>query len=389
MGAKWGVRVRKAKGAMYIASLISVADRSSMPPLLIVIAHGLGASLGEVAATVAGYSIAYALAQLLWSRVSDRAGRVRVIVISLAIASLGCLLSAIAWDLMLFGISRAITGAAFAATVPAALTYFGDNLTQRERVSAIANLTSAVSVGIAIGTFGAALVAEIWGWRWVFVATAVSSIIVGAFLARIPDPGPGPTGGLLRSIATVFRSRWAAPILVLTFLEGFAIVGVMGFLPASLQVAGSSTLIAGLVTASYGITVLVFGQLTKLAVRHWPPHIMILGAGIVGVIAYAIIAVVVTPVSVLISASLLGAAWAFSHTTMQTWMTDAVAAARATGVSLFAMSLFVGAGAGAAVGAVFASEESFAALFTLGAVVAAVFTCGAVFGRSRYQYTER
>ncbi len=373
---------------MYIASLVSVADRSSMPPLLVVIGVSMGASLAEVAGTLAVYSVAYALAQLMWGRLSDRVGRVRVIVVSLMIASVGSVLSAIAADLVLFGIARAITGAAFAATVPAALTYFGDNLNQRERVSAIANLTSSVSLGIAGGTFGAALIAEIWDWRWVFIITGVACVAVGVFLLFIPDTKPESSSSLVTSIRTVFRSRWALPILLLTFLEGFSLVGIMGFLPASLQNAGESVLLAGAVTASFGVSVLVCGQLTKLVSRRLAPARVILMAGAGGVASYAIVGFSITPFTVLISSFLLGFAWAFSHTTMQTWMTDAVAAARATGVSLFAMSLFVGAGAGAAVGALFTDVATFQALFIVAAITTGIFTIAASFGRSRYQYTE-
>ena len=86
--------------------------------------------------------------------------------------------------------------------------------------------------------------------------------------------------------------------------------------------------------------------------------------------------------------SLLGLAWALGHTTIQTWMTDAVADSRATGMSFFSISLFIGASIGSALGNVAASSHGFAALFFGSATASVFFAAAASLARARYRVRE-
>ena len=60
--------------------------------------------------------------------------------------------SALATDPLTYSVTRGLAGAAFSATITAALIYFGDTLTMKQRAVATANLAAAISLGLAAGT---------------------------------------------------------------------------------------------------------------------------------------------------------------------------------------------------------------------------------------------
>jgi predicted MFS family arabinose efflux permease len=81
----------------------------------------------------------------------------------------------------------------------------------------------------------------------------------------------------------------------------------------------------------------------------------------------------------------MGTGWALAHTTLQTWMTDAAAPTRALGMTLFSISLMLGAAAGAAAGAVAVEHQAFPVLFAASAAGAVGFAVVASATRWRYR----
>ena len=78
---------------------VTMIDRFAVAPVLIPIAADFHAPVGAVAIAATAYYLAYGLAQPFWGFASDRAGRIRIIRISLAATSAACTLSALAPNL--------------------------------------------------------------------------------------------------------------------------------------------------------------------------------------------------------------------------------------------------------------------------------------------------
>jgi hypothetical protein len=88
-----------------------------------------------------------------------------------------------------------------------------------------------------------------------------------------------------------------------------------------------------------------------------------------------------------IAAVLVGGGFAFMHSTLQTWATEVVPEARATVISFFAASLFVGSGVATTVAAPLAEGGRFGLLFATAAVVAVplgIFAALARYGYAGY-----
>ncbi|MBX7448096.1 MFS transporter [Mycolicibacterium sp. 3033] len=373
---------------LIIAAFVSMLDRSVMPPLVPVIADDMGVEVAAIGRSLTFYAISYAACQLIWSSLAARYGRVRILVASTALGAIANVVTALAPDALSYNASRMVAGAAFAATITTALIYYGDTLPIRQRAVATANLAAAISLGLAGGTLGAGAIAQWWGWRPVYVVVALAAFALTGLLARMPEAIGTPGERLIPSMRRLATDRWAVSILVFTALEGVLLVGVFNYLAVALQAAGESVLAAGLATAAFGAAVVLISQLMKLVLARWPAWLLMALAGAAIVTAYAAVTVEIAPLTVTLAATLLGLAWALGHTTMQTWMTDAVADSRPIGMSLFSIALFTGASAGAAVGNAAAASDRFSALFAVSAAGAVLYAVSTTVARNRYVLRE-
>ncbi len=92
--------------------------------------------------------------------------------------------------------------------------------------------------------------------------------------------------------------------------------------------------------------------------------------------------------NVLVASLLIGLAFAFLHSTLQTWATEVVPEARATATTLFVTCVFTGAALGTAAVSRLASAERYGALFLVAAAVTLPVAVVASLGRARYQPSQ-
>ena len=182
--------------------------------------------------------------------------------------------------------------------------------------------------------------------------------------------------------------RWALVVLALVFFEGLILVGLLTFLPLTLQANGLSATAAGAVTAVYGVTVFGFSRVVRLLSRRLLPSTLVAIGAVSGTAAYLALIIDQGPVGVLLGCLCLGGAWAFMHSTMQTWVTEVVPEARGTAVSLFATLLFTGGAVASAVGAALIDDGHFRPLYVAGFVVMGTLGTAATLARHRYAQTE-
>ncbi|HRO29765.1 MFS transporter [Citricoccus sp.] len=376
-----GPRPIRPPAGVALASFTSSFDRFAVSPLLVVLATDLGASLAQALAVAGVYFLAYGFTQPVWGTLSDRFGRMRLMRVALLGAAVTGILSALAPNLALLIVARALTGVFFGGIIPTAITYIGDTVPGPHRHGALADNMSAVAVGTALATAAAGFIGETVGWRLMFAIPPVLALFCLLALRGRPDPGLAEPTGLWRAITTALSDRWMLLIMVLVFTEGAVVLGILTLLAPALQDQGLDATTAGLAVASYGLSTLVSSRLVRpLARRLSRPVIMALGgAGLVA--GYAAVAVHVSVGTVVAAALLLGWTWALLHTSLQAWATEVLPALRGTAVALFAASLFAGSAVGTLAAGPFADAGQWSGLFGVTASVAAVLVVAAVAGR--------
>ena len=366
----------------------SCLDRTILLPLVPVVAEGLGSTVLAAGMSVTAHALAYSILQLIWGPLSTKWGRPKVLWVSTALAAAANVATALAPSMTTFILARTASGGAFAAAFAAVLTYFGDALPPLRRHAAMSNLATASALGLAAGSMLAAWLDQWIDWRWTFGGYGVITAVLVLALLTVPDAGDHSGERILGQLRSIARNRWALAVYGLVALEGFLLIGVFSFLPVALQQAGESVLVSGFVTAAFGAAVVVMSQSLKLFVTRVSPQRLLLVAGVVAAVSFAVLLPAISALTIMTGAALMGVAWALGHTTLQTWIADVAVDARALGMTFFSISLMLGGAAGAAAGSLAAGRFAFPALFTVSLVSSAVFGLVAATGRSRYRERE-
>ncbi|MGI5526208.1 hypothetical protein ACQEVX_01890 [Streptomyces syringium] len=112
---------------------------------------------------------------------------------------------------------------------------------------------------------------------------------------------------------------------------------------------------------------------------------IILAGGVQMAAAYTIAAVSLSVPALVVTALLLGGGWSFMHSTVQSWATVLAPTARATGVAMFGVALYVGSALASDLAAGAADHHAYRGLFLIAAVLTVPLTIAAGVGRARYR----
>jgi predicted MFS family arabinose efflux permease len=374
--------IRLLQATAFVATL----DRFAMPPMLVAIAHGLDVPLGQVVQAAGIYFLAYGLMQPVWGMVSDWLGLVTTMRLTLLAAAVTTVAAAFVWDPISLAVTRGLAGGFFGAAFPSTLIYVGDTVAARARQREVTRLMVGVALGTASASVTAGVIAEMFTWRAAFVGTGIAALLLTWLLRRLPSPAVRRTHTSVWSpLALVARSRTTLLVLGLAFVEGAVLLGSLTVLPPAVEAAGASAGVAGTVAAAYGVAVYGFARLVGALSRRYDAAWLIALGGVAGLVACAVMAVsqavwVATGV-----AALLGLAWAGMHSSLQTWATEVMPDNRATVVSLFAGSLFVGSAVAALMVSGLADAGRYGEIFALAAMVVVPLGVVASWTRARWR----
>lgn len=377
--------------ALQAVNTVSSLDRAAVAPMLLVIAASLHTSVAQATVAASLYFLSYGLLQPVWGVVLARLGTIRTLQVALVGSAVAGVLSALAPGVVLLIVLRGIAGGFFGGAVPATLVYVGATVPIERRQQPLTDLMAGVAVGMALATVAAGWAAQLVSWRAMFAVTGAAALVLALYIRRLPEPPRDeaerhPVRALVRAV----RNRWVLLVLLLGFLEGVAITGSFTFVAPSVEHATRAGAgLAGTVVAAYGVAVLVFSRVVRpLSARVSTPTLLLIG-GTSGALGFAVLAVQRGYVAGVVACVLLGAAWAFMHSTLQTWATSVAPLARAQVVPLFAACLFLGGSTGAALGGLFAGIGHYGPLFTISAGLFLPLTVISAATRRRYLRTRR
>jgi MFS family permease len=368
----------------YLGPFITMFDRSSIGPLLLPIAVSLHAPLAAVAAAATVYYLLYGGMQPVWGFLSDRIGRVRIIRIALAGAALAGIFSAVAPTLGLLITARAVAGGLTAAVLPSSIVYIGDSVAFTVRQRVLADLLTVGAVGSAVAALGAGLLAHVT-WRLAFLTPALVAAVLFFAYRNLPESRSlEPAGGPLQQLRRVGERPWAVFLIGLGCVEGAVLLGFFTFLAPALESHGHSPAVAGLVVTGYGIAVLASTRAVKALTVRVPAALLVATGGVMAVAGFAAAALDQEIPGILLASLGAGGAYAFMHSTLQSWITDVAPAARGTATALFVSGFQLGAAVGVAAVAGLAASHHYGTLFLIAVLSAIPVTLAGSLARARY-----
>jgi EmrB/QacA subfamily drug resistance transporter len=187
-----------------------------------------------------GYLLTLSALMLLGGALGDRFGRPRVFAIgclAFALASFGC---ALAPELTLLVVLRAVQGAAGALLVPNSLAMLDTAFEGEERGAAIGQWAAWSAVSTAVGPFAGGWLVDALSWRWVFSAVIVFALAAAVILVRHIASGKTKQSGKASARSGKIDYLGAAlGTLALAGLVGALMAGpVLGFSSWQILVAG-------------------------------------------------------------------------------------------------------------------------------------------------------
>lgn len=332
-------------GVLRAVGLLSFFDRFSTAPLLVLAVVDLRVPIATAVQLVTVYALLYALGQPVWGILSDRIGRRAVLLIALVGMVAGSLASVLVPTFATLLVARAVTGLFVGALFPTALTILGDQYSNAERGRQISDLQTFTALGTTAATLLAGVIAVVVGWRMVFALAGVAALVLVVLAARIADDTTPGAGRAFRASFT----RWPLALYGVGALEGGLLLGMFTYVLPALEHDGVSVTFAGVLGSAYGVGI-VIGAVTSKRIAHRVGRTTSITVGsALLLIAFVVAALDQAPMGLTITAALLGLCNSFLHASLQGLATELTPVSRATTVSFFVCSVFVGSSVATAV----------------------------------------
>ncbi|GAA4690919.1 MFS transporter [Kocuria gwangalliensis] len=366
--------------ALGAVGFVSFFDRFGTPPMLLIMSSDTGLDVHQVVQLFTVYSLLYALGQPLWGLLSDRWGRHIVLRIALIGVVVGSIASVLAGGYAALLMARGFTGLTVGALYPTLLTLIGDTRIGPAKVHALSDLLAYSSIGNAVATLTTGAIAAWLSWRVVFAIVGVACVVLLILLRHVHAPKPARTSATRGGAF----ATWPLTVYGIAFAEGVVLVGILTYVVPALQSVGVSVALAGVLGATYGLGVVAGAPIMRVLSRRFTRTQCMIRGGVFMVVGLGASALSATPIPLTVTAVCIGLANAILHSSVQGWATEVAPESRATTVSFFVTSLFLGAAAGTFVTAGLADAAHFSTIFGIGAVAGLGITVVASAAHARW-----
>lgn len=426
--------------ALLAGTLVGTVSNNVVNVPLGAILDEFDAPLGSGVFVVVGFLLAMAATMPLAGWVGDRFGRRRTYCAALLGTAVCAIGAATAPSLPLLIGWRTLGGVAAAAFGPAVMGLISWMFSTEGRGRAMGAWASVNGFGQAIGPTMGGLVADTWGWRWVFVplvpvalagfvgalryipsypgarmpfdvpgaaALTVGTALLVLALALIPRPdipGWAVAGMVAAAVAAlvwfswhcarmeqpfvhvrlVVESRFARSTLA-AFAQMFCLGATLLAIPLYLVGRGSSASMAGVVLFAVPATMVLLGPLVGRWLDRLRPRRVLRTGLLVLLIAQVALSIGVAqqrlvPAVLITILIVTGTGIALVQTPAATGATRSPAGADGTGLGLYNLVRFTGSAMGAAWVAVALEVSTYPAVFAASAVVVALGLAGSFVG---------
>ncbi|MBI4467917.1 MAG: MFS transporter [Acidobacteria bacterium] len=255
---------------LFLILFVGYLDSQMIAPLLPQIADALGVSISTAGMLIVSYSVVTGIFALLGGALSDRHGRKGYLtgaVALLAVISFGTYAFAGGFTLLL--LSRAAMGIASGTISSTAIAYAGDYFAYHRRGRAFGFIIAANSIALVAGVPLAVYLADRFGWRHVFLATAgLAALATLLSVFTLPALGKSDAPEAVdrftnhaEALSHIFSRRDTLAALTIAFCVSGGFVGVVTYFAAYLhtrfevgaQGIGTTFLIAGVFAVSGSI----------------------------------------------------------------------------------------------------------------------------------------
>ncbi|MCP1207991.1 MFS transporter [Pantoea sp. B550] len=194
-----------------LTSALAVANVYSAQPLLESIAASLQVSSGTIGTVVTAMQSGYALGLIFLVPLGDCVNRKKKVITQLLFSVLALITAAVAPDLMTLLCAMLLVG--FMAVVTQLMVAWAAMLASPEqRGQVVGSVTRGIVIGILLARFVAGMIADLAGWRAVYLTAAGLLLLISLILVKVLPATTGQTPRtaypqLLLSVRRLFRTE--------------------------------------------------------------------------------------------------------------------------------------------------------------------------------------
>jgi MFS family permease len=219
------------------ALMINYVDRGTISTAAPLLERQLGLSPSQLGWVLSAFFWAYVPSQPLMGWCTDRLGAARVLAAGFALWSVATVLAGLSAGVGALVAARLLMGVGESVTYPSALALLAQRVTDRYRARATSVLQLGGMIGPALGTFLGGLIMVHYGWRTMFIALGLGSLLwllpwwrqmrIAPVAAQAAPAGPdvGP------SFADILRQRGLWGAMLGNFCSNYAFYFVFTSLP--------------------------------------------------------------------------------------------------------------------------------------------------------------
>lgn len=217
---------RRLLAALFCAGVATFAQLYSPQAVLPLIARDLGTGAADAALAISAATIGLAVGVIPWAALADRIGRVQVISISVAVATLLGLLVPFAptYDLLLGG--RFAEGLVLAGVPAVAVAYLTEEVNTGHAARAAGTYVAGTTIGGLAGRLVTGPVAEFAGWRVGVLTVALLCGMAALAFVKLAPPARGFTPARThRDLGRRLVANLRSPRQLALFGQGFLLMG--------------------------------------------------------------------------------------------------------------------------------------------------------------------
>lgn len=220
---------RLTLAGLVTSSLAFALMQTLLIPALPVLQRDLGTSAEWITWTVTIYLLTGSVATPLFGRLGDQHGKVRMMVVSLAVFLLGSLGALVSWSVASLIVFRGVQGVG-AAVFPLSYAIIRDEFPEEQWSVAMGVVSATLGVGGGMGIVAAGLIVDNGSWRWLFALSAVIGLValtlVWRFIPESPIRTPSRvdvagaallSAGLVALLVALTEGQpqgWTSPLIV-------------------------------------------------------------------------------------------------------------------------------------------------------------------------------
>jgi predicted MFS family arabinose efflux permease len=316
-------------------------------PMVPQIAADLGVDVHSVTLLGTAFALPWAFLQPVLGPLGDFVGKGRVMTVCLVILIASAAIGATANSFTVLLISRIIGGAAAGGVNPVGMALVADLVPVNERQVAWGRVLTANISGLLLGGAIAGVLADLIGWRSVFVVIGglilLATIVAAPTLSRASGGRDVSPSAVFSAYAQVLSNPRTKVCYGAVFVEGATLFGLFPFVAVFLVAAGEPRAsIAGLVISAFAVGGVIYTLTVRSLIGRLRQTQLMIGGGLIAALGLTAQAFLPAWPLQCVALVVVGFGFYLMHSCIMIEMSELAPEARGTAVAGHAFSFYVG-----------------------------------------------